>query len=47
MEKEVIKNIFKEIDNAMETTQSDVPVTMKDSKFLKKYNQIKERYLNG
>jgi len=45
MEKEVIKNIFKEIDKAMETTQSDVPVTMENSKFLKKYKEIKERYL--
>jgi len=45
MEKEMIKEIFKEIDLAIINTKSDVPVTINDSKFLKKYIEIKKRYL--
>ena len=44
-EKEMIQNIFKDIDESIESTKSDVPVKMKDSRFLKKYIEIKERYL--
>jgi len=41
-----LKSLFKEIDQAIENTKSDVPVRMNDSRFLKKYIEIKERYLN-
>jgi len=44
-EKEMIQNIFKDIDEAIENTRSDVPVEMKDSRFLRLYFKIKERYL--
>ena len=41
----MIKNIFKDIDKAIKETESPIPVTMEESKFLKKYLEIKERYL--
>jgi hypothetical protein len=41
-----IKDIFLEIDEAMNLTKSNIPVTMENSKFLKLYNKIKEKY-NG
>lgn len=44
-DKTIIQNIFKDIDNAIEKTRSDVPVKIKDSKLLKKYIEIKEKYL--
>jgi len=44
-EKEMIKEIFKEIDEAIEKYRSDIPIKIKDSRFLKKYIEIKKRYL--
>jgi len=45
MTEETIKQIFEEIDQAMERTKSEVPVPIKDSKFLIEYIKIKEKYL--
>jgi len=44
---ERVKNIFLQIDTAMEVTKSKVPVTMENSEFLKLYNKIKDKYLGG
>ena len=41
----ILINLFFDIDNAIKDSLSDIPVPMKDSKFLKKYNEIKRRYL--
>ena len=48
----MIKEIFREIDLAIESTKSDVPVAILNwekkelySKFYKKYMEIKKRYL--
>lgn len=40
-----IKKIFNEIFNAVEKTKSDVPIPIKDSRFLKELIKIKEKYL--
>jgi len=45
-ERKEIQKIFNEIDWAIESTRSDEPVKIKDSQFLKKYIEIKKRYLN-
>ena len=42
--KEEIKKIFEELDSAIEISQA--PVKASDSKFLKKYKEVKEKYLN-
>lgn len=46
MTKEIIKQIFQEIDEAMQKTTSKVPVLIEDSKFLQEYLKIKMRYLS-
>lgn len=43
-EKEV-KNIFDEIYKAIDETRSDYPVPIDESRFLKKLNQIRKKYL--
>ena len=43
-DKSVIKKIFKEIFNAIEKTKSDIPIPIKDSRFLKELIKIKKKY---
>jgi len=38
------KKIFEEIFDAIEKTKSDVPVPIKDSRFLKELIKIKKKY---
>jgi len=46
MTEEIIKQIFQEIDEAIEKAKSEVPVPIKDSKFIKEYLKIRKRYLS-
>ena len=41
----IIREIFKDIEKAIEKTQSNKPVFMRDSKFLKELKKIKEKFL--
>lgn len=43
-EENIVTNIFKDIEKAIEETKSDFPVQIKDSKFLKKLKEIKKKY---
>lgn len=40
-----IKKIFEEIDRAIEETKSVIPVSLEDSRFLKRYIKIKEKWM--
>ena len=42
---EPIREIFKEIDNAIKESISKEPVRLSDSKFIKKYEEIKNKWL--
>ena len=46
MKKEIINKIFKEIEEAIERTKSQVPVPIEESKLIKELKRIKEKY-NG
>ena len=46
MVNKIIKEIFERIDKIMEETKSNHPVPMKYSEFLRRYNKLKEEYLN-
>ena len=43
--REIVKSIFSEIDYAIESTRSKYPVKIEESKFIKKYELIKQKYL--
>jgi len=42
---EKIKQIFREIEGAIEKTKSDVPVPIKKSRFIKELNKIKQKWI--
>jgi hypothetical protein len=44
-QKEIIEQIFKDIDNLIEITRSEVPVPINKSKFIKAYSELKKKYL--
>jgi hypothetical protein len=44
MVSKIIQQIFKDIDELIKNSQSNIPVTINNSKFLKGYEKIKERY---
>ena len=44
-DKELIKQIFKEIEESITKTSSSKPVLMKDSNFIKELKRIKEKYV--
>lgn len=44
---DTIKEIFKEIEEAIEKTKSPVPVPISESKLIKELKRIKEKYENN
>lgn len=44
-EEDKIRQIFTEIDNAIKESISDKPVTIDNSKFIKKLGEIKNKYI--
>jgi len=41
----ILLNVFQDIEKAIEETKSDVPIPIAESRFLKRYYEIKRRYL--